>query len=94
MSALAIKIKSLGEPPAGAHWSYGRDYMRRISEGAARQLLRPHALPRMGFEAVASAGGISAPRLYVQNIGGDFYAACCAQPISEWARLFGVEVQQ
>lgn len=41
-----VKIKSLGKPPEGAHWSYGPDHMTLISPKDARSLVGD--LPTMG----------------------------------------------
>lgn len=92
-----ITVRSLGAPILGAHWSMGPDYMQRIGRADAARMLAPHPLPRVGYESTAAhrtrpgffAG---ADVLTVQNIGGDFYAACCSARIEEWPSLFGVEV--
>jgi hypothetical protein len=95
MSRASVQsIRSLGAPVAGAHWSYGPDYMCRISESSARKLLHPHRLPRMGYEIDAYRDGLSGPLLTVQNISGDFYAASYNTPIDAWPDAFGVQVRQ
>lgn len=86
-----MKIKSLGAPPIGAHWSYGGDYMMRISKSDAAKLLRPHHLPLMGYETEA-ARRVGGDSLFVQNISGHFYLCATGVTIDQWTAAFGVEV--
>jgi hypothetical protein len=92
-----VKVQQIGVPPLGAHWSYGADYMRRITEPAARKLCEPHPLPRMGYETdVKVVKDMSWPsfthHLEVQNISGHFYLASCSVPVLDWPKVFDVEL--
>jgi len=78
------KIKSIGVPPAGAHWSYGPDHMTLISPKDARSLVGD--LPTMGREKSVSIG------LSVMNCNGGYYLASHTATINLWPILFGIEV--
>lgn len=89
------KVKGLENPPSGVHWSYGSECMQRISKGSAKKLCFPLDLPSMGYQVVVGRSRDYRGYLhflYVQNISGDFYIACCSAEIIEWPELFGVEI--
>ena len=79
-----VKIKSLGKPPEGAHWSYGPDHMTLISPKDARSLVGD--LPTMGRFKNVTFG------LTVQNCSGGYYLASHTATINLWPTRFGIEV--
>lgn len=85
------KVKQTALPPTGAHWSYGADYMRRISKASAKVLCGLYPAPRMGYETVVAVSP-DGFRLRVQNISGAYYLACSSAPVDQWPELFQVEV--
>lgn len=91
-----IRVKSLGAPPVGVHWSMGADYMARIGAADARKLC-PGLMPRMGYERDVKV--IRPPAwphlpliLTLQNISGDYYLASPHARIDQWPEVFGVSV--
>ena len=86
-----IRIKAAGEAPHGAHWNYGPQYMREIGKRTARALCGMYPLPKIGYETLVRRG-LGQSRLYVQNVGGDYYIASPSDPISAWPEVFGVEM--
>lgn len=90
-----IKVKSIGAPTPGAHWSMGADYMQRIAPKDARALCGMYPLPKMGYETVcALAKGPHGffNRLLVQNISGAYFLACTSEPTANWPEVFRVEI--
>ncbi|MBB5409257.1 hypothetical protein HDG34_003198 [Paraburkholderia sp. HC6.4b] len=90
-----IEIRQTGLPESGNHWSYGRDYMRRISAGSARKLCGLYPMPRMGYEtivAVANDGYGGKYHLCVQNISGIWFLACTSVPVADWPEIFQVKI--
>jgi hypothetical protein len=90
-----LKVKSIGKPTPGAHWSYGVDHMTEISKANAAKLCGMHPLPKMGYEMVCAFkkhefGGFD--RLMVQNISGMYFLACTSVQSWQWAETFGIEV--
>lgn len=89
------KVKQTALPPAGAHWSYGLDYMRGISKADAAALCGMYTLPTMGHEttvALAPDGFGGFFRLMVQNISGTYFAACSNVRVGDWPEVFKVQV--
>lgn len=92
-----IEVRSIANPPAGTHWSYGPEHMRRVSAATARALCGMYPAPSVGYEtivAVAPDGFGGKKRLYVQNVGGDFYVASADTKIVDWPTAFGVTVKE
>lgn len=88
-----MTIKQTGLPQSGAHWSYGPDYMRQISERSARNLCGMYPLPRIGYETVVAFNPASRSRLFVQNISGAYFVASTDTRVSAWYDVFGVIVK-
>ena len=92
-----IRIKQTGLPISGAHWSYGADYMRRVSKKSAAALCGMYPLPRMGYEVIVAIKpfpGFSTTghRLVIHNISGDYFIASTDTSVSQWPETFGVEI--
>lgn len=90
-----IKVKSLGAPTPGAHWSYGPRFMQRIAPKDARGLCGMYPTPAMGCETVCAftknvVGGFD--RLTVQNISGAYFLACTSISVDQWPEVFRVEI--
>jgi hypothetical protein len=94
------KVKALPyhRPPADCGWFYGPDYMVRISEEAAKKLLDPYPLPKVGNETVAADRVVNHTfskdrlELTVANISGSYFLGSFSVPILYWKPVFGVEV--
>ena len=89
------KIKSIGAPTYGAHWSMGPRFMQQISKSNAARLCGMYPLPKMGCEVGCAfvknvVGGFD--RLMVQNISGSFFVACGSVSIDYWPDTFHVEI--
>lgn len=94
---MAMKIKSTGLPPSSNHWSYGRDYMRKISKRTASMLCGQFGLPRMGYGlTIADVNDklwtTHRHILEIQNISGDFYIASSTTDVDDWPAIFGYEI--
>lgn len=90
-----IGIKQIDKPVPGAHWSYGSNYMRRISKNTAASLCGMYPLPSMGCETIVAVKRDpwrGNERLVVQNISGDYYVASCDRSIDQWPEIFGVQI--
>lgn len=90
-----IKVKQTALPPSGAHWSYGSDYMRGISKASSKALCGMYPLPAVGYEtvvAIAPDGYGGFFRLYVKNIGGQFFLSSTTISVDQWPEIFKVEV--
>lgn len=91
-----VCIQTLGIPPADSHWSYGPDYMRRISKPNAQALCGMFPLPRLGYETVVAVvpdGYGGRKRLHVQNVAGHFYLASTDTRVQDWPATFGVQIK-
>lgn len=89
------KVKSMDVPLIGAHWSYGPDFMRRISKPQAMKLCDPFGIPEMCYEVDIDSCACHygfAYHLTIQNISGHFYIACANAKITEWPDLFKIEI--
>jgi len=90
-----LTITARGNPPSGNHWSYGPEFMQRIGRAAALKLCGMYPLPEVGYQtivALAADGFGGYRRLEVQNISGDFYAACTNVKVGEWPEVFRVRL--
>lgn len=91
-----ITVKQTGVPESGNSWSYGPDYMRKISDASARALCGMYPLPKIGHEtivAIKPGGWGFKLRLTVQNIGGAFFIASTGAKVCDWPSVFGVTVK-
>ena len=72
---------------------FGLDYELQISASRAREIMKPHAIPRMGHETTVKGSrdefGLRT-QLVVQNISGTYVLASSSYPRSLWDEKFGV----